>query len=238
MARRADVVSQRVRELVDQFGRFVAAYDSRFPFTTEQLVAHRDTIALRRKAGSVSAAVADPLFVTTLRRTLVSWGLDKRGSRLVKDTEFAERLRAALPEIIPMEQFKIDLDDLSDAVAPKMWTIINSLGVVENNAKIVAGTKTLHHLLPDLVPPMDRAWTGRFFGLHDPEWQGENQQHTFLRMYRHFIDIARATGVQRYVTGDGWRTSRTKIVDNAVIGYCKTALSEHDGDETPGPRRV
>jgi hypothetical protein len=27
----------------------------------------------------------------------------------------------------------------------------------------VPGTKALHHLLPDLVPPMDRAWTGAFF---------------------------------------------------------------------------
>jgi hypothetical protein len=27
---------------------------------------------------------------------------------------------------------------------------------------VVGGTKTLHHLLPDLVPPMDRRWTGAF----------------------------------------------------------------------------
>ncbi len=33
-----------------------------------------------------------------------------------------------------------------------------------------------------------------------------------------------ATARQRLLVifvGDGWRTSRTKVLDNAVIGYCK-----------------
>jgi hypothetical protein len=30
---------------------------------------------------------------------------------------------------------------------------------------------------------------------------------------------------QQYVTGQGWRTSRTKILDNALIGFCKLELA-------------
>jgi hypothetical protein len=111
-----------------------------------------------------------------------------------------------------------------------LWTVINTLGVVDNDAKLVAGTKTLHHLLPDLVPPMDREWTGRFFGLHGPEWQGASQRRTFLKLYRTFVDVARQTAPQRFVTGHGWRTSRTKILDNAMISYCKTELAQSDGN--------
>jgi hypothetical protein len=32
---------------------------------------------------------------------------------------------------------------------------------------------------------------------------------------------------EQYVTGQGWRTSRTKILDNALIGYCRLEMDEH-----------
>jgi hypothetical protein len=102
--------------------------------------------------------------------------------------------------------------------------------VVENKAKLVAGTKTLHHLLPDLVMPMDRAWTGKFFQLHPPEWQDpDNQRRTFQRVYSQLANVARQVQLGQYVTGQGWRTSRTKILDNALIGFCKVEL---DGEQT------
>lgn len=100
-----------------------------------------------------------------------------------------------------------------------MWSIIGSLGVVENRSLIVPGTKTMHHLLPDLVPPMDRAWTGAFF-----LWSAAAPQYaqatTFERTFTSFSHMAVAAQPRQYV-GEGWRTSRTKILDNAVIGYCK-----------------
>ena len=119
----------------------------------------------------------------------------------------------------------VPFTDLCD----RIWAAIDSLGVVDNKAKLVAGTKTLHHLLPDLVVPMDRAWTGRFFQLHPPEWQDpDDQRRTFRRVYRHFTDVARRTNPHQYATGQGWRTSRTKILDNALIAFCRL--------ETSGPR--
>lgn len=39
------------------------------------------------------------------------------------------------------------------------WQVIENLGIVRNRSLIVSGTKALHHVLPGLVPPMDRAWT-------------------------------------------------------------------------------
>ena len=42
----------------------------------------------------------------------------------------------------------------------------------------------------------------------------------------------------QYVTGMGWRTSRTKILDNALIGFCKVELSERDSTQSPQPGNV
>jgi hypothetical protein len=68
---------------------------------------------------------------------------------------------------------------------------------------------------------MDHEWTGQFFQLHDPEWQEPaDQRRTIHRVYGHFISIAQQVAPQQYATGEGWRTSRTKILDNALIGFC------------------
>jgi hypothetical protein len=73
---------------------------------------------------------------------------------------------------------------------------------------------------------MDRAWTGMFFQLHLPEWQDPaGQRKIFGIAYNQFAAVARRVQPQPYVTGQGWRTSRTKILDNALIGFCKLELA-------------
>jgi hypothetical protein len=42
----------------------------------------------------------------------------------------------------------------------------------------------------------------------------------FARASTGLVQVARAVEPFGYV-GEGWRTSRSKILDNAVIGYCK-----------------
>ncbi len=83
----------------------------------------------------------------------------------------------------------------------------------------MSGTETLHHLLPELVPPMDRAWTGAFF-LWSAAPEQSAQRASFVRTFSGFAKVACASAPLQYV-GGGWRTSLTKVVDNAVIGYCK-----------------
>jgi hypothetical protein len=224
---RSTLIDARVVQLADGFGRYIQAYDDHVSFTSEQLAAHRATVALRQQAGSVRAAIGSEQFLVSLRRTLLAWGIGRRASRLVPAGAFAAALHAALPGLEPLESLTIDGDELPADLAGTLAQLISSLGVVENKAKLVAGTKTLHHLLPDLVPPMDRAWTGLFFQFHLPEWQDtRTQRRIFELAYGHFAAVARQVSPQRYVTGAGWRTTRTKIIDNALIGYCMTELGE------------
>jgi hypothetical protein len=223
---RTDVIEQRISKLVRGFARCVETYDQRVPFTGEQLAAHRETIALRRRLGSVHAAASDEEFAASLRRTLFAWGVGRRASHLVPEDQFATALRAAVPRLEQLEPLTIDGADLPADIADRLWLLINSLGVVENKAKLVAGAKTLHHLLPDLVVPMDREYTGTFFQLHLPEWQDPTGQRRIFRIaYSQFAAVARRVRPQQYVTGQGWRTSRTKILDNALIGFCKLELA-------------
>jgi hypothetical protein len=222
---RDDLIEMRTTRLSGAFGHYVRVYDERVPFTGEQLAAHRECIRLRREAGSVRAAVDDERFEEALLRTLRAWGIGIRASRLVPARDFTAALHAALPRLEDLEQFVID-GALPSDIVDRLWSVVSSLGIVQNSAKIVAGTKALHHLLPDLIVPMDRAWTGAFFRFHLPEWQDPaSQRRIFGLAYAQFAQIARQVQLGQYVTGLGWRTSRTKVIDNAVIGFCKAELA-------------
>jgi len=65
-------------------------------------------------------------------------------------------------------------------------------------------TKALHHVLAELVVPMDREYTQTFFGWHAEEFGA-------------FVQIARLVNPSQYVN-IGWNSSRTKVLDNALVG--------------------
>jgi hypothetical protein len=214
-------IGQRVREVIDNFDALVTDYDGTVPFQRSgQYERHRATIDLRRELGSVHAAIADDRFTSVLHETLQLWGIGRRASRLTPLDFFRARLTAVADDVAACERLDISSRDLdADSAAATLDHLIRKLGIVDNQSLIVAGTKALHHLLPDLVPPMDRRWTGAFFGWWPADPQ-TRQTAIFTEAYRSFVEVARATNPSRSV-GAGWRTSSTKVLDNAVVAYCQ-----------------
>ena len=214
-------VHGRVREVIERFDELVAEYDRTVPFQRSgQYERHRATIDRRRELGSARVAIADSPFTALLHETLQMWGIGRRASRLAPIETFRERLAAMADEIAVLDGFEIDSDQLDrPSVEATLDRLIRELAVVDNKSLIVAGTKTLHHLLPDLVPPMDRRWTGAFFGWWPADPQ-TRQTAIFTEAFRSFVEIAGATAPSSLV-GAGWRTSTTKVLDNAVVAYCQ-----------------
>ncbi len=214
-------VERRVAELVSGFGHYVEVYDLRVPFARKgQFEMHLATIGRRRRLGTVAKALADDLFLNDLYGTLQAWGIGRRASRLVPLAAFRERLRACEAQFRSLEQFRLS-DPIagSSHVTEEIRSLIGDIHVVDNRSLIVPGTKTLHHLLPDLVPPMDRAWTGAFFRWSAAAPQS-GQSATFARTFQAMARVAREVSPEQYV-GPGWRTCSAKIVDNALVGFCK-----------------
>ncbi len=84
--------------------------------------------------------------------------------------------------------------------------------IVENIATLVPVTKALHHVLPELVVPMDREYTQIFFGWHIPNFNIVSA----LALLRHSVHSPRSLALvnpSQYVNR-GWNSSRTKVLDN------------------------
>lgn len=99
---------------------------------------------------------------------------------------------------------------------------MNRSGLTASGAPLVANTKALHFLLPDLVPPMDRSYTGRFFfgpskGLLMPGPASKNFEPMFSALHllaRRHADVLKASRDGSYLC-----MGHAKVLDNAIIGY-------------------
>jgi hypothetical protein len=106
--------------------------------------------------------------------------------------------------------------EVSITQGESIWQVISSLAIVSNDTPLVSGTKALHHILPELVVPIDRGYTQVFFGWHNPQFQ-YSQERCFLTAHRFFVEVARMAQPEQYV-GEHWFTSGTKTIDNAIVG--------------------
>lgn len=177
---------------------------------------------MRAELGSARAAIESPPFLKLVYLTLESWGMNSRGAALVPFEIFQGRWAAYVDDLVVLDSTRLDdLGSETDAIGKRLWRLIESLRITGTKSHLVAGTKALHHILPDLVPPMDRAYTAPFFGWAQ-RLQGRESEF-FEVSFRAYSDMAERTNPSAYV-GKSWNSSLTKVLDNAVVGYCKIHL--------------
>lgn len=106
--------------------------------------------------------------------TLVSWGMHKLGNSHTKMVEFdvfkqsitdhrseLEQIRSLRIDSCTPEEYACHIDRLKG--------IFCTLKVSKANQTIVAHSKTLAHILPNLIPPIDNRYTKHFFNINFPD---------------------------------------------------------------------
>lgn len=217
-------MDSRVQQLIETFSSCADSFDRTGLFTGPSLFFHTRTLSLLRKYPSAAVAVLGDDFVISLYATLTAWGMHRMGpgnTKLVEFSAFADSLAGVSNEVKDLENLSLcdlaagQLQDVSD----RLWTLISQLRIGVGETRIVAGSKAMHHVLPDLVPPIDRQYTLRFFYHHTTLNQGDAV--AFKEMYPQFHRIATSCrGPIQARLGHGMNTSPTKVIDNAIVGYC------------------
>jgi len=214
----------RSLQLIANFDAYVAHFNAHVPFTKPRaLELHRMTIDRRGELVSVGAALEDEAFLDSLFATLILRGIGTRGTKLVPRSEFGAALLAHQYEIAELERFSLDDAGLDvAAVAERVAALSKNLGIVENAATVEPGSKALHYLLPNLVPPLDRRWSGKFF-----RWRQQDplahSQRIWIEAFTTLALVASQSAPSRLLDEE-WNSSITEILDNALIGYCQLEL--------------
>jgi hypothetical protein len=161
---------------------------------------------------------------------LASWGMHRMGSGGSKMCEFGP-FRASIFLIWPLAKDlrRISFSDIDSEHWKILQNLFGSIKCMATGTSIVGNSKVLAHLLPNLVPPIDRQYTlnflygnGRIINGLDYEWPKFREI-----LDRFFYPLAAEETIERsFNSWSGrpefkWDTSLIKTLDNLVIGVVK-----------------
>lgn len=214
-------MNDRVKELKENFDGFIEYFDSTSIFSGPSLYFHKKTIDILRRYG-LSAVLKSEQFFEYLYATLASWGLHRMGktnTKLVDFDKFKESITSQKERLLTLSDKRIleFTPNQLTLVTNQLRELIENLKIGEGETKIVFNSKAIHHLLPDLMPPIDRQYTLLFF------YDSTSPPHIddcFSEIYPKFVSIAfsKKDSIREKV-GKGFHTSETKVIDNAIVGY-------------------
>jgi len=201
------------------------------------------TVQLRKDLGSAAAAMQSDEFLETLHNTMANFfGFGWR-KILLPIEELKTELRRHSPLIESFDGKKLGAEP--NETADKLWELINQLKLTtdgkkkkkrgdeletadkeKEKSKLVSGSKALHLLLPDLVVPIDRTYTGAFLYRYNDDFNREKEQQTFRIAFATFGKIAKAANPEAYVGTQEVHANLTKTIDNGVIGFVGRARAK------------
>lgn len=215
----------RVNELINGFDKFVAHFNDVNKFTGPSLYFHHQTIEMTKNI-RLSELIQNDRFLEYIYATLTSWGMHRMGEGNTKLTDFnifQNSVRSEWKNIEKLQIYEIDNIPIEQEtqIMVAIYDILSSLKVGIGETKIVAGSKTLHHILPNLVPPIDGEYTMKFFYDNRTTALHNGEGEAFGNIFKNFCKIGELCKPLIFShIGSGMNTSKTKTIDNAIIGYC------------------
>lgn len=210
-------LNTQVDDLCENFGDYLAELNADTAFTDKYLSHHKRTIDKRKELGGVAESIASDEYMRYLYDTVDAFGMNKQSAKMQKRATFVDRIREYQPRITALDGKGVA--QIDEDTAGRLWRIIGGMELSQTKSQMVTGAKALHHLLPQLLPPIDRRYTYAFFRYYDSQVR-QNPEAAFRLILSYFARIAQRVDLGRYVGTAPWATSESKLIDNAIIGYC------------------
>lgn len=172
--------------------------------------------------------------------TLASWGMHRMGvtkTKLVEYSKFEEAILKLKPDLLELKGLRIE--DISSTDLPslirRLTDICFALVVSESGSRLVGNSKTLAHILPHLVPPIDRQYTLRFFTTepeallndqgklrHVQNLDKDSEVEYFEKIMQRAYDFIKILKTEAQIPlSYPFNTSYPKIFDNLIVAYLK-----------------
>ena len=174
--------------------------------------------------------------------TLASWGMHQMGDTNAKMVEFdifKESLLAKREELKSFMTLRMDSCTAQEYAKhlSNLKSIYYGLKVSISEATIVAHSKTLAHILPNLVPPIDRQYTIRFFTQDCENFcnddgkfrpinvpKGIDHFEAFKKFACNIKSLFDRCDCQMFnIDKASFNTSIPKIMDNLIMAFVKDA---------------
>jgi hypothetical protein len=214
--------SERVRDVLANADRYHAAYHLADTFRGPSLYFHQRALDTRQSPASLP-------HIEYVYATLASWGMHRMGSggsKMCAFADFRDSVERLEDKIVCAQGFKPEtIDEAGWALLKGVFTGVR---IMASKTLLVGNSKVMHHMMPSIVPPIDREYTLRYLCgntmiANDPE----NEWQTMRALISGFFipvatDTAFAAKAERWIAARRpWDTSVMKVIDNLLIGSRK-----------------
>lgn len=161
-------------------------------------------------------------FIDLIYTTLIAWNMNQRGAKLSDFSTFKQSLLEHKEIINSLEQYRIeDLEEVSDLINKINFLFENLQLVAKDKPKLVTFSKTIHFFLPNLLMPIDRRYTIKFFYNNESIPKEDNKQLAiYWDVFHQFKKLSTTYDFSKYID-NSWNRSIPKIIDNLLIAYGK-----------------
>lgn len=216
--------SEKIQQILQKAETYHQAYYRSEVFGTPCLYFHLQALKTRQDPTSTK-------HLEYVYATLISWGmhrLGKGGSKMRDFGTFFESIKPLKDNILKAQIF--DCNEMDEDKWAIIETIFKGIQVMDSQTSLVGNSKAMHHMLPNIIPPIDRTYTLSF--LHgntiirndiDGEWQ------LMKKIISDFFIPVATDDRFKLLANDWvnrsseypWDTSTLKIIDNIVVGAMK-----------------
>ena len=232
----------------DQRNRLLAALDEAHHAYYQAEVFSGPSLYFHLKSLEATRAQDFERFVEYVYAVLPSWGMHRMGGgpKMREFGEFRSSLQVVWPIALQLQE------KTPGSLGESGWTSLRAVfcGIrcMASGTSLVGNSKVMAHLLPNLIPPVDREYTLKFLFGHGQITNGIDAEWTKLVQILNgfFYPVAQSPLFQpkadEWLTQNNrfkWDTSALKIIDNLVIGVSKMVPAEPGATtDAPQPTRA
>ena len=213
---------------MENAAKYHEAYYQADVFSGPSLYFHRKAIA-----GINSPTSAQTL--ESIYAVLTSWGmhrLGKGGPKMRDFLPFQESMVYLAGDIAIAKEY--NLQDMDEQKWGVLRRIFEEIKIMETPIHLVGNSKVMHHILPNLIPPIDREYTlwyliGNMTIRNEFEWEWSIMKEFISKFFAPVLwDEGFKMKAMNWLEKQNeypWDTSAMKIVDNLIIGAKKASPS-------------
>jgi hypothetical protein len=216
-------LAPKVTDILQNAAKYHDSFYSGKPFGGPSLHFHRRALGLN---GTVTLRDQTELVYAVLS----SWGMHRMGRGGSKMRPYVDVLksirtiRGKLTKAASLTPGKLTPSDW-----PLIYDIFRGIKVMASGTTIVGNSKVMAHLLPNIVPPIDREYTLNYlFGSGNLQNDLTKEWDLMKKILTEFFypiaaDSAFAVQATTWMAAPAfpWDTSPLKVIDNLLIGAMK-----------------
>lgn len=216
----------KINDIVENSEAYHSKYYEFEIFSGPSLHFQQRTLASRESANPDT-------FFEFIYATLASWGMHRMGPKGSKMQDF-HTFKGSLYELKEeiSQARRIDYRNMTDDDWAVLEKIFKCTNVMASETLLVGNSKVMAHLIPNVIPPIDREHTLKYLtGSKNIRNGPDNEWHLMRKVVENFfIPVASnqdfVSLAESWTSNQNiypWDTSVFKVIDNLVIGAVKAS---------------